>query len=394
MTPVVTSSTPCREVEMLTRKLAGIAVAAVGLALSSSAVAGAAYTVTPSPNAFVGNNALNGVSADSATDAWAVGYLCCSARHSGLGSLTERWNGTAWRIVPSPDTLFFDEVLNGVAALTPANAWAVGFVKQSGFRTGNPLIVHWNGSAWQTAAPPSGLTGTLRSVSADAASDVWAVGDDGHGSPVVLRFNGASWSRVSIPLTGVLLEAVKAFSPSNVWIVGGAGAKSLVLHFNGSAWSVVPSPSPDPTQNLLQAVGGRSSSDLWAVGRKGADETTTGVPPGTRTLTMHFNGSSWSAVASPSVGDQDTLTGVAPLGTTATTAVGTYENRSGSIPIDRTLAENFNGSSWLVQSSPNVGPSDNLLQGVTAVPGTGKAFAVGFHLQSSGPYQTLILTGS
>ena len=53
-------------------------------------------------------------------------------------------------------------MLNAVADLSPANAWAVGLDKQSGTRSGSPLIVHWNGTVGLTVAAPSGLTGTLR----------------------------------------------------------------------------------------------------------------------------------------------------------------------------------------------------------------------------------------
>ncbi len=378
-------------------------LAGATIALGTPAVAVAAYTQVSSPNAFAGNNVLNGVSASSATDAWAVGSLCCSARHSGLGTLTEHCNGTAWSIVASPDTTLNDDVLNAVSSISGTEAWAVGFVKQTSFRTGAPLLVHWTGSSWTTVAPPSGLTGSLRAVSGDSRSDVWTVGDDGHGKPIVLRFNGASWSQVPIPLAGTAetIGGVKAFSPSDVWLVGehlvssaSTQARTLILHWNGSAWSVVPSPSPDPNQNILRAVGGVSTHDLWAVGQKGLPESTTGVPPGTRTLALHWNGSSWATVTTPNVGDEDTLSAVAATASGAVSMVGSDNNTSGSIPVARTLVERWNGSAVTVQSSPNVGGSDNLLQGVGALPGTATVFAVGFHLQATGPYQTVVLKGS
>jgi hypothetical protein len=382
----------------------GRRVAAVAaFALAAPGAADASYSLVPSPNGFADNNVLNGVSASSSSDAWAVGSLCCSARHSGLGSLTEHWNGSAWSIVPSPDTLLFDEVLTGVASISPTNAWAVGERNQSGFKSRNPFLAHWNGSAWSTVTPPAGVTGQLAAVSADSAGDVWAVGDDQHGHPVVLRFNGVSWTSVAAPgSTGSqVLTGVKAFSPTNVWAVGSTVSggvtpvgKTLVLHWNGSTWFTVVSPNPDAKANVLMAVGGAAANDLWAVGSKGQSETTTGVPPGTRTLAIHFNGSAWSAVASPSVGDEDILTGVAAPTSHNVAAVGSDDNTSGSIPVARTLAETWSGASWSFAATPNVGSTDNLLKGVAAIPGTTSVWAVGFHLTTGGPDGTVILRGS
>jgi hypothetical protein len=48
-----------------------------------------------------------------------------------------------------------------------------------------------------------------------------------------------------------------------VWAVGKAGT---ILHWNGSAWSTVPS----PTSADLDAVFGADACDVWAVGDRGA----------------------------------------------------------------------------------------------------------------------------
>jgi hypothetical protein len=72
-------------------------------------------------------NRLDGVAATSATNAWAVGYY---SQHTDLGTqmhtrtLIEHWNGTAWTQVPSPSPV--DSTLFGVAAASPTNIWAVG----------------------------------------------------------------------------------------------------------------------------------------------------------------------------------------------------------------------------------------------------------------------------
>ena len=378
---------------MSIRRSARAALVAATLVLTAPAAAQAAFTVVPSPNAPVGQSLLNSVRASSASDAWAVGYSCCAARNFGQGTLTEHWNGSAWSIVPSPDTRFNDEVLNSVAAISPGNAWAVGQVKQGGYRSGAPLILHWNGSAWQTVAPPSGTTGTLLTVAATGPADVWAAGDDGQGHALVLRFNGVAWTRSAVPQFGasVHLRGVRAFTPNDVWIVGDASGGTLVIHWNGAAWTRVSSPNPDPNTNTLHAISGASSRDLWAVGQRALSKTSTGVPPGTRTLAMHWNGSSWTTTPSPNVGDENSLRGVVANGGGVVTSVGWFQSTStGAL---RTLAERWDGSSWFVRATPNVGAADNMLRGASPIPGSIELWVAGAHLTSGGPTQTLLLRG-
>ena len=376
---------------MLARWCSYAALVATALVLAVPGTAGAAFSAEPSPNAFGGENLLNGVSGSSPSDVWAVGSLCCSGRNFGRGTLTEHWNGSAWTIVPSPDVRLFDDRLNGVAALSPVNAWAVGDIKQSGYRSGNPLIVHWDGSSWRTAPPPSGLTGGLRAVSADSAGDLWAVGDDGHGQGVALRLVGGTWVRVPVPhVSSDRLRGVKVFGPNDAWAVGDSGGSTLVLHWNGAAWSVVPSPNPDGYSNILNAVDGVSGSDLWAVGQKGQNKSNTGVPPGTRTLALHWNGRTFSEIAPPNIGDQDSLSGVKAVASAAVTVVGTYQDTVTG--ADRTLAVRWTSSGWRIRSTPNVG-SDDLLRGITLPPRGLEFWVVGLHGTSGGAVETLVLRG-
>jgi len=287
-------------------------------------------------------------------------------------------------------------VLNAVADVSPNNAWAVGLVKTTGTKTGAPLIVHWNGASWQTVASPAGVTGKLRAISADGASDIWAVGDDGRGHAIAFRSNGTSWISTTLPAAGIdNLQGVKAFSPTDVWAVGSiipagtADGRTLAMHWNGSSWSIVPTANPNPNVDILHAVDGVASNDLWAVGQQARSESVTGVGPGTRTLAEHWNGTRWSVAATPNTGDEDTLNGVAAITSTSAFAAGTFTQFGGAIPIDRTLAARSNGATWSADPSVSVGTTDNLLQGATAIPGTRSAWAVGFRL-TAGADQTLI----
>jgi hypothetical protein len=41
---------------------------------------------------------------------------------------------------------------------------------------------------------------------------------------------------------------------------------TLIEHWNGSAWTIVPSPNVGSGNNSLAAVAARSANDVWAVG--------------------------------------------------------------------------------------------------------------------------------
>ena len=367
-------------------------LAVVTVTLVAPATASAAFTLVPSPNAPVRESILNSVRASSATDAWAVGSSCCATNNFGRAALTEHWNGGAWSAVPSLDTRFKDELLNAVIDISPSNAWAVGETKQSGYRSGTPLILHWNGASWQPVAPPSG-TGKLLAAAFSSATDLWAVGDDNHGHPLVLRSAGAAWSSIPVPQFGssMHLRGVRVFSPTDVWVVGDDTGSSLTLHWNGAGWTRVLSPNPDPFSNVLHAVGGFGPNDLWAVGQQARSKTSTGVPPGTRTLAMHWDGLRWTTLATPNVGDENTLRGVVGNGGGGMTAVGQFQSvTTGTL---RTLAERWNGTSWEVRPTPNVGEADNLLRAASPIPGSPDVWAVGAHLTAGGPTQTLVLRG-
>src|SRR5204862_547524 len=97
------------------------------------------------------------------------------------------------------------------------------------------------------------------------------------------------------------LSGVAAVSANDIWAVGG----SLIEHWDGSNWSVVPSPSPSAGYSNLYGVAAVSANDVWAVGSSGYDPF--------QTLTEHWNGRSWSVVPSPNPGIYSQLNGVAAV---------------------------------------------------------------------------------
>jgi hypothetical protein len=89
----------------------------------------------------------------SAADAWVAGYYQNS---SGTQvPLIMRWNGTAWKTVPSAaPSGATSSGLNGLSAVSATDAWAAGTYNDSGVI--KTLILRWNGTAWKKVASPNG----------------------------------------------------------------------------------------------------------------------------------------------------------------------------------------------------------------------------------------------
>jgi hypothetical protein len=202
---------------------------------------------SPSPGTTAG---LQGVAASSAKSAWAVGTTFPGG--VSIKTLIERWNGTAWKQVPSPSPDLnkgLSDFLGGVAVTSAGTAWAVGDVS-CGCGPGLSVIDRWNGTAWKqvTSPNPAGIDTLLSGVAAVSASTAWTVGETGSGDgptkTLTLWWNGTTWKKVSSPTPGATarLSAVAATSARNAWAVGGSSrvnhgsSETLILRWNGTTW--------------------------------------------------------------------------------------------------------------------------------------------------------------
>lgn len=244
---------------------------------------GQSWSVVPTPDPDpLGGNELFGVAGASADDVWAVG-------RGGPPNyvLVLHWDGTSWAEVPTPNPgpngagQLYD-----VTVISANDVWAVGIA--FGFVEGESytLTEHWDGTAWSIVPSPSfGSNSLLYRVSADAASDVWAVGPD-----LVEQWDGSTWTIVTFPdLVGVLSD-VAAFGSDDVWATGWdfVGTQPYFEHWDGSAWTDIPGPLiPDYAQ--IMGIGGPSSARLLAVGTQGQG-----------LLIERWDGTSWHVVSAPS----------------------------------------------------------------------------------------------
>jgi hypothetical protein len=94
----------------------------------------------------------------------------------------------------------------------------------------------WNGHGFVDARSPNvGPESYLGGVTAHGTASAWAVGG-ASGKPLILRWNGTTWTRSKAPGKGIL-NAVAASSPKNAWAVGDNGDNALILHWDGASWS-------------------------------------------------------------------------------------------------------------------------------------------------------------
>jgi hypothetical protein len=303
---------------------------------------GMAWSQVASPNAGTGANSLSGVYTVSASNAWAVGSYCTTSTCGVEDTLILHWNGSTWSKVKSPNPSSLVNVLTGVSGTSNTDIWAAGYmIGASG--SDNTLIVHWNGMSWSKVKSPNpSKTGAnfLNAVSAVSSGNAWAVGgtDSSTGTPVnlALHWDGMAWSRTKTPTsTSTSLGGVSATSATNAWAVGGA---AVILRWNGTSWSKVT--NPHPTGASTGAVSADSSTDAWAVGDYCVSSC--GGPGAVLdTLTLHWNGSSWSQIPSPSPSTtgRNLLFGASAISTTNAWAVG-------SNPNGTTLILHWNGASW------------------------------------------------
>jgi hypothetical protein len=195
---------------------------------------------------------LYGISAASATDAWAVGNACigCGAPGETADTFTIHWNGRRWSRTDGPGPSAGYNVLFGVKTLGPDNAWAVG--DTNGSSGIDALIGHWNGKDWSQAASanPGSAFNDLNALSALSASDVWAVGDQSNGgypdNTLTEQRSGGAWTAVASPngtTTDInMLAGVATISPRDViavgWVQTTTGYRVLILKWNGTRWAI------------------------------------------------------------------------------------------------------------------------------------------------------------
>jgi type IV secretory pathway VirB2 component (pilin) len=152
--------------------------------------------------------------------------------------------------------------------------------------------------------------------------------------PTAWRRSGSTWTQVPFPgQANEVVVAAGATSPADVWAFTAGGAQSQALRWNGRAWSV--------QRNFPQQIGEAvviSSSDIWVFGQP--------YFPGTGLGAWHYNGRTWSRVAS----------GHGLQGGSALSANNIWA-------VDGSDIAHWNGSSWSRTSVSHLLPAKQALNG-------------------------------
>jgi hypothetical protein len=279
---------------------------------------GAKWTAFPVPT-ILGDNtgSLLGVADISPTQAWAVG-------NGTQGQVIEQWDGAAWSVFPSPPFNAPGEsaILLAMTAISANDIWALGNLTDDG--VSENLFEHWDGAAWTPTIvalrgiPTAASSDATNDVWAVGFAGLSAI----EGKPFVAHYDGTVWRRAPAPDKGVF-NAVAALAPNDVWAAGSitnvknGPTRTLIEHYDGSQWSVAPSPNVGPhsmyQSNRLLGITAISATDIWAFGSYFAADGSGHQ----KTLLLHWDGSAWSLAPSPNPTKGDFLddvlfAGVAP----------------------------------------------------------------------------------
>ena len=298
------------------------------------------------------NGQLTGIACPGATSCFAVGSDSPSGGPDYV-SLVERWNGSMWAVTPSPDPKSaFQTLQSSIACPTSTKCLAVGEWTTSA----GPWTTYagsWNGKSWvpdKIPNPSSSTQSDLLGVACASATSCFAVG-----------------------------SYVLSSGPN-------LGYHSLIEHWNGTRWSIVPSPTPTGSTGelWLYGIACPGSTSCVAVG------TYSNAAQVSKTLVERWDGSTWHLVTSPNPPEGPNnndvqLNAVACASTTSCNAVGSY-----LFPHSKTLIEHWNGTEWSIVPSPDVpGAYDDLLHGIACV-GAATCDAVGWSATASGTWTTLV----
>ena len=298
---------------------AGLAtiVAAVALAAALAAPAGVAWgdaSVSPyEPGGQPVSISLSGVSCPRGPGCLAVGQEL-TARSLGR-DFAQASHGRRWRVLapPSPGVL---AGLGSVACARPDRCIAVGsYAGTAG--PGRALALAWNGRRWRVLAPARPAGSELLGVSCPQPDGCTAVGD----------------------------------------LFTASGRHTFAEAWNGTRWRILPAADTHSPDSELVSVSCHSASRCLAVGFRSRQ-----TPAGLLTLTLAeiWDGLRWRVLQTPSPGTVlSDLAGVSCGAAASCVAVGGYLDRGQ--PLEKPLAETWNGTRWRTTPVPGQGTGGSLL---------------------------------
>jgi hypothetical protein len=326
---------------------------------------------TPDPAGAAAHTILDGVSCVSASACEAVGYFDTNA-NVGV-PLAEIWNGTSWKIQPTPNPATLGSgFLGGVSCTSASACTAVGSYLNTSTNQNVTLAERWDGTSWQIQPTPNPANATngsvLGAVSCSAPDACTAVGQYTTPDtflPFAEAWNGTTWTVQTTPFKGGsagYLDGVSCASPGDCVAVGDLGHSDI---WNGTAWQYQRIALPANSRAVvLTSVSCASASACTAVGSYGLK---TGAG-GSQTLGEAWNGAQWAlqTTASQAKAKFSQLDGVSCSSADACTAVGVYQHTG--VPPQFALAETWSGTAWTLDTLPAPAHAEaSLLFGVSCL---------------------------
>lgn len=323
------------------------------------------WTSHPAPNPGSVSNLLIDVAAVAADEAVAVGHWAdpvLARRPMVIHWNGSTWSDVP---LPATSHLGNTPNVEGVGRTPAGDIWVVGHIRTGYPTDQLPLLMRWRDGEWESAATPTLRPQTVYPFAArggfayDAVglgtNDVWVVGSAvGYGDAsatsigMALHFDGSAWEDVPVPLIANRhheLRSVSASASNNVWAVGdsrniSAPFKAFIVRFDGTSWSRIPSPGDGPGDSDAQAVLALAPDDVWVSGsfNNGADHL------------IHWNGSSWEYPAVDVPGVIASFAAFAPDDIWASNATSA-------------TFYHFDGTTWAARPSPAIPGSSYILRG-------------------------------
>jgi hypothetical protein len=307
-----------------------------------------------------------------------------------LSYTTATSSGAGWTMQQTQRLGASDNSLGSVAGSSPTDVWVAGNYLPDANNSNQDATLtfaeHYDGKAWTVVRTPNaGPNFNTFFGLAAAGGEAWAVGDRLNSAyedrALVEVWNGHGWHIANVPQPGSLrdmLWGASASSRNDVWAVGdkqGSNGtfETLAEHWNGHHWTVIRTPDPGTTGNQLYAVHAVSRDDVWAVGQQ-----LSGAVPD-QALVEHWNGVRWSVVNLPASGPSNVLLDAVTAARDGQVWVaGESDSPAGG---GQPLIEHYvPGSGWQVQHLPALPNGSNWsnLYGVAVAQGS--VWAVGTYV--------------
>jgi len=356
-------------------------LAANAYAAATSAAAAVHPQPRPAAAAAAGDVTLSGVSCPDAAHCLAVGQVVTTSNPGR--DYAQAWNGRAWRVVTPPSPGASPAALNAVACTGPASCVAVGsYATVAG--PAHTLALFWNGSSWRVLSTPSPASSELRAIACGRAGHCVAVGDTlqaGAIGTLAETWDGTRWRVLPAAATGSgdsVLRAVSCARADRCMAAGtsfnsgvpGGRTVTLTESWNGTAWHMLPAPSPGTRLSDLEAVSCTTPVNCVATGFY----LNIGQPYGTA-LAETWNGTAWHRVLPKTPGKISSLLAISCPRTGHCMAVG----GGGSVP----LAEALTMTRWRTVPTASLGKDTGNLLSISC-PAINRCVAAGDHFRGNG----------